>query len=259
MQLRIHQIYLDFGGGRDSATLPPKYRASCARWQQLNPDWEYTLWDDAMATRLLEADYPQFLDAYKRLPVPVQRVDILRLLVLHRYGGVYFDCDVMPLRPLDADDLLAPSAVTLVRSCNWPSDFAVETLVNFAMLARDPGHPFWLAACAEMLQAAHAPFWRTVRRLWGVKPYVVCTTGPARLSLIHARRGLTDARHRRDFRVLDAETFCPVAVPPHHHHFKSLLRPEAAPAGVRASAPERLAALYPRSYAAHLWDGGWFD
>lgn len=40
----------------------------------------------------------QLLDMYRRLSSPVERADVWRYLVLHRYGGVYADSDVKCMR-----------------------------------------------------------------------------------------------------------------------------------------------------------------
>jgi mannosyltransferase OCH1-like enzyme len=62
-----------------------------------NPDWEYRFWDNA-AIASEGLDYLSLLDKFK---APVHVSDYVRLLVVQKYGGIYLDCDVECVRPID--------------------------------------------------------------------------------------------------------------------------------------------------------------
>jgi mannosyltransferase OCH1-like enzyme len=69
------------------------YRES---WRRHHPDWDMHLWtEDSLPDDLVRPE------AYERLRSPAERSDIIRLEVLHRFGGVYVDTDVECLRPID--------------------------------------------------------------------------------------------------------------------------------------------------------------
>jgi mannosyltransferase OCH1-like enzyme len=81
-------------------------------WADMNPEYEHMHWDEAkLNTDLsgsLDNEYvkmylsredKQYSDKYNGA------VNVLRLLVLQKYGGIYFDADCVPMRPL-TDDLL---------------------------------------------------------------------------------------------------------------------------------------------------------
>lgn len=66
------------------------------RFRELNPDFEFTLHNDSV---LLNC----FRHAYFRVKgehLYSRRSDLLRLSALMRFGGWYFDCDFLPIRPL---------------------------------------------------------------------------------------------------------------------------------------------------------------
>ena len=44
----------------------------------------------------MKQEFPQFWDTYTHVPFAVQRVDIARFAILHKYGGMYVDLDVLP-------------------------------------------------------------------------------------------------------------------------------------------------------------------
>lgn len=87
---KIHQIWI--GEKR-----PPLDYTETVRL--LNPDWEYRLWDEES----LRQEIPEAFEdpIYKRVSIYCSKVDILRIYLLHKYGGLYLDCDFKWLKPLD--------------------------------------------------------------------------------------------------------------------------------------------------------------
>lgn len=47
------------------------------------------IWEDEQMLDLVEQEYPEFLNLYKSILDPVERVDIWRYLVVHAKGGLY--------------------------------------------------------------------------------------------------------------------------------------------------------------------------
>lgn len=87
---KIHQIWLS-----DIDTMPLKYRAWCDKWQELHPEWEYKLWDSSILTQ-------ELINKYSLESVhPAIISDILRILIVRQFGGVYLDVDARPVGPLD--------------------------------------------------------------------------------------------------------------------------------------------------------------
>jgi mannosyltransferase OCH1-like enzyme len=58
-------------------------------------DYEYKLWTPTDVNEILE-DYSKYIDMYDNVRYPIQKVDIIRFLILHKYGGVYLDLDIQP-------------------------------------------------------------------------------------------------------------------------------------------------------------------
>jgi mannosyltransferase OCH1-like enzyme len=63
-------------------------------------------------------EFPEYLEAYRRLAKGVERADFFRYMVVLRHGGVYADLDTECVRPLDA---LLRSGDTLV--AGWDNEF----------------------------------------------------------------------------------------------------------------------------------------
>ena len=58
-------------------------------WQKLNKDWDYKLWDEKSIKELNIKDF----DVYSKKLNPGYRSDIIRYIVLKKYGGLYVDTD----------------------------------------------------------------------------------------------------------------------------------------------------------------------
>lgn len=129
----IHQTYADVN---ISEKLLP-YVISC---QRQNPGWEYRLWTDEKARKLIAERYPSYLpiwDANNN----INRANVLRYFVLYEYGGLYADLDVECLRPLNK--------VTTKYAAIFPPEpmehclqLHIPFLLGNAIMFSRPKHPF---------------------------------------------------------------------------------------------------------------------
>jgi hypothetical protein len=89
------KIWMVWFQGADQA--PSLVEETQASWKKLNPDWEFHFLDKEGLREHLDADW--FLD-HKNIP-PQALSDIVRIMLLHKYGGVWVDASVFCTRPLD--------------------------------------------------------------------------------------------------------------------------------------------------------------
>lgn len=87
---RIHQIWLG------KKVLPPKYKKWMNTWKIINKDWDYKLWNENNIKELGILDF----DIYSNDKNPGYRSDILRYILLERFGGIYIDTDFECIRPI---------------------------------------------------------------------------------------------------------------------------------------------------------------
>lgn len=95
----IHQIFLDIG-------LQPleertDYLKNIRIVKELNPDWEYKLWNDDSLTDFISNYYPENMTNWNNFPYPFYKIDYARYMLLHHYGGIYIDLDEQNLKPLE--------------------------------------------------------------------------------------------------------------------------------------------------------------
>ena len=87
---KIHQIWLG------NKKLPKKYWKWMESWKKYNTDWEYKLWDEE-SIKKLDINQPEI---YSKKINPGYRSDIIRYIILKKFGGLYVDTDFECLRPI---------------------------------------------------------------------------------------------------------------------------------------------------------------
>ena len=134
-------------------------------WRRLHPDWDHRLW-----TGFDDLENQGLFDRAESITPHVGqlRSDLARYEILYRHGGVYVDCDMEALRPID--DLCDVQAFAgWERQGKW---------VNNAIIGAVPGHPL-LRALIDL-----AP--QSIRRHRGERPNKM--TGPGLLTPLARRR-----------------------------------------------------------------------
>jgi len=93
----VHQI---FGIFKDGVPMSDLFRKSNSMWKAVAKamDAEYHLWDPDEVESLVCRKYPWFWEMYKDTRYPGMRCDIARIVIIHCYGGLYADLDVLPNR-----------------------------------------------------------------------------------------------------------------------------------------------------------------
>lgn len=132
----LHQIWFDIGDG----PAPPAYATQrMQRMRMLNPHMTYKLWtlDEA---EVMVGGVRALCDIWERLPHGINRVDFFRYVLMHKFGGFYFDLDFVCVRALDGIGLEA-GCVLLCEE--WPFSFVGGSVHNGAIASGDAGHPFW--------------------------------------------------------------------------------------------------------------------
>jgi len=98
----VHQIYGIFDDGiplKDISVFYENVKKTKAFSKKHN--YVYKMWNLKQCTELIKKHYPQYLSLWNDFTIPIQRADFIRYLILHKYGGIYIDCDIHPLRSLN--------------------------------------------------------------------------------------------------------------------------------------------------------------
>lgn len=133
----IHQFW-------DTAHRPEAVERVMASWREANPSWRYQANDMTSAREYLRSlDDPRLALAFRRANTPAQKADILRLVLLREFGGVYADADDFCLAPIES---WIGGAEFVVATENYGS-------VGNNLIAVTPSHPVITAALEDALEA----------------------------------------------------------------------------------------------------------
>ena len=147
-----------------------------AKFEELHPDWELRTHRDPLDP----AEWPLTAPHWSKAANGAQFADMIRLEALLRWGGVYVDQDVEPLRPLDP--LLAVPMFAA-----WEDERCVPNAVMGAV----PGHPAVRACLDEMLA-------RLPGETWQAGPGVLTDLLPGRPDVLLLPPGAFYPVHYRD-------------------------------------------------------------
>lgn len=142
--MMVHRVW----GG---APMPDDYAMFGAQWAALNPGVTVHLFDESWLRARVWTNQAVINDLWRRdggrrtAELFAQLADVVGYEIVLRFGGLYVNCDLEPVRPLGA--LTAEAFVC------WEDD---RWLVNSAMYAPEPGHPFF----AEVVAAIPASYRR---------------------------------------------------------------------------------------------------
>lgn len=174
----LHQTY------KSADNVPEDWKTPQQKWKQFceSNGWEYRFWTDTDNRRLVAEHYPWFLEKYDSYKYGIQRADVARSFILHRYGGVYVDLDVAPRG--DAFDkviqMYENQSVILAKT-GTNNQFGNQDLTNFIM-ASEPGSTFW----EEVWKYYEEPYrhhgWKRPVANSSYYMRVLFTTGPGTIS-----------------------------------------------------------------------------
>lgn len=83
--------------------IPGKHEQWWLAWQRLHPDFNFKTWseEDFMADNAFYLLH----DKVKNISVFAMKADIMRIAILHEYGGIYIDTDMMPINRVPMSEL----------------------------------------------------------------------------------------------------------------------------------------------------------
>lgn len=220
----IHQTW-------KSTSIPARVGSFAVSWSTHHPDVTRVLWTDADNDFLVASYYPEFVEDYRAFPLPIMRVDFVRLLYLHRFGGLYVDLDYECCTPVMEEIFSSEEPISIVRS----PFLLCEVVQNSMMSCRTRGHPFWYAVCQNICVTFQFLLNPTYRQKMSGKNlssffsnqltkrlafscYVAQITGSSVLD----KTLVLHPEWRREVRILDADRFFGTDIPSpaciHHHH-----------------------------------------
>lgn len=138
----IHQTWKT----KEHYRIPKKYYRGIDSWKKLNPEFQHIIYDDNDCLNFITNKYPQYLNLYQKLELPVQKADVFRYLILHHYGGIYTDFDTICIKPIK--ELLTHPMIVGIEYL--PEFNNGKTQINQWFFGSVPGNPLLLEVVDEI-------------------------------------------------------------------------------------------------------------
>ena len=195
MQYQIPKRIIQFRIGKPiEQTL--RARAVMSNTRLLHPDYEFLFFDEAGVEEFITREFPQYRAVFNSFRFLIQRCDFFRYLAIYRYGGFYFDLDV--LLACNLSDLLEHGCVfpfeALTLSHYMRKSLRMDWQIGNYAFGAAPGHPFLEAIIRNCVRGQDDPNW-VKPMMRGTPPllkndyYVINSTGPGLVSRTLAENG----------------------------------------------------------------------
>ena len=178
--------------GKDSQ-FSLRHRVALSNMRLLHSEYDFLYFDNKQKDDFVRREFPQYHAVYENFKFPIQRYDFFRYLVVYRYGGFYFDLDVL------LAECLSP---LLELSCVFPFEaistsrilrdkFRMDWQIGNYAFGAAPGHVFLEAIIDNCVRSQKDP--NLIKQMMrGAPPflndefYVINSTGPGIVSLTFA-------------------------------------------------------------------------
>lgn len=225
----IHQIWVS---PKNDQYFPGKYNTYYESWSQHNPSWHQVLWTSGEANEFVQQYYPDMKQLYDWFLLPVQRADLLRVMLLHHYGGLYADLDYECFDSLDRTLPINPEHNVLIIG----SPITLYEIFQNSLMVSVPKHPFWMDVLKVIKDASYyvknpqdcfkqgwkgcnflrlfsSPFTKKLAHT----VFTVQMTGPCTIDKAFVRASLNKMEYTKSVIQLSTDKFFTGTVAKHHH------------------------------------------
>tara|TARA_B110000091_G_scaffold36402_1_gene39006 strand:- start:3620 stop:6331 length:2712 start_codon:yes stop_codon:yes gene_type:complete len=88
--------------------LSQQVKENVAKWKQMNPNYNYTLYGNVECVDYLQKHFSQeYVDTFECILPGAYKADFFRYAILYNEGGVYMDIDSAPVDGMDLDTIIS--------------------------------------------------------------------------------------------------------------------------------------------------------
>jgi mannosyltransferase OCH1-like enzyme len=204
----IHLIYFPWDSSTQKLKDDPNHfdRTAYNELKAANPGYDVKLWTLPVCRQFVQRYYPAYEKDIFSVPRPVMMVDILRLLIVYHYGGIYWQYGSKQL--VDMDQFLPKKNVKLFTEIILSDEFANEMRkepirngqpeeklrVGTQLFSAIPRHPYLLELFKTTIQ--------NTQKYKIIRDYdILFTTGNAMMSTVYDQVG----KYQVDVELIDVD------------------------------------------------------
>ena len=186
----LHQVYGMFDDGVPLNDIEV-FKINVAKTKQFCRKHKitYKMWNLSMANKLINIHYPEYKSLWNKLkhPNPIMRADFIRYCILHKYGGIYIDCDIHPIdSAANSFKQLFDEPFFFVR---WHND--KRKLPYNAILGGQSHHPIYKQIMKECKRSYHEKIKKTIYKRWKGR-FIFHVTGHYMLKRVMKQQKVSD-------------------------------------------------------------------
>lgn len=117
----------------DKNNLPSEIQNNLNNTIKMNPEYKLFYFSDTDAEQFITSEFPEYINDYKSLVPGAYKADLLRLLLLYKFGGIYNDIGHVYLQPLNK--ILNGESLLLCK------DKVYNYFLHNAIIGSIPNHP----------------------------------------------------------------------------------------------------------------------
>lgn len=174
-----HQIWMQGESG-----IPARFLPYCKLWKDLHAGTKYILWTEDSIFQLIKEKYDYLIEIWNNLSKMVLKIDIAKFCILYTYGGWYCDVDMEPLKDIRAllkgyELVFSKSYFEIAKLVGGPGKipFFAKHMINNALMASVPGHPFWQLCINQLGYSTSLP-----RNQFTYASWILNVSGPELIS-----------------------------------------------------------------------------
>jgi len=145
----IHQIWW-----QGYSNLSPEFKRNRDIFIKNHPNFKFILWDEKLIDKLIKEEYKYIFDEIENLNLElIQKIDLVKYLILYKYGGVYTDIDIISVKNI-IDLFTTENKIIFFKmniGVNWTEKIVLKLfnldnsfIVNNGFIISPPKNIFWI-------------------------------------------------------------------------------------------------------------------
>ena len=233
---------------KDKRNMSDFYKTNYNSWKKYHPDWEINLYDDYdLYNEMKGTEFEPYSESYNKI---IYKVDIFKMHLLSKYGGVYVDMDVECLKPLDP----------LIDNTGNNNNNGNQLIFGYGPYEHNNG-PYKnikLVECAIMMSVPGHRFWKefiipNLKKRGECKGHAVECTGPVFITntITQFQKKYGNKGQNGGLNIMEPIYFYPV-----NNQNKNRIPKEF----IQKTKKMLESRKFPNeSYCVHYFDGAWWD
>ena len=169
------------------------------KWKKLHPNYIVKLWTDKNNKEFINTYYPEYVNDFNRFPKIIQKIDLIRLLYLYHYGGIYTDIDVLPFKNFTPLLNCGKKIILGTEHNQHAKTHKLNKIISNSVMIAEKKHPFILKLIQVLIENSYL----NIKKINDI----LNTTGPFVVNRVY-----DNYFDKSDILLLDFKYFNPLSV-----------------------------------------------